>query len=551
MARPPTGTIERVPLGDGAISFRGRFIHGGERQRIIFGTDADGWTRPRARRELDDVLAQLKAGIPLQPILDRYRPPEPTASTDDEAAADGISFHQYASEWLARRLTGELGDGPISDATREDYLWRLRGYLLPFFGEMPITAIDVDECRRFRAQLLAERAELVALQKAGAPAPRDARGRPRKPLALRSIQMLIGLLAQLLDDAVEDGLRTDNPARTKRMRVRVPKPRRTFLEIDQLTALLDAIHELQVGPRDRSRAKLTVEQVAVIRGRLEMGETQTALRREFGMSASATSLLANGKTYRVDGSARVGWRTLGDTLGYAGLRINEALTLRERDVRLHDPAGARLWVSDSKTETGVRYVEITPTLLESLIAHREAKQRHGYPCGPDDYVFCTRTGQRWNASNVRSGILAPAAARASERLVANGLPPLPHVTPHTLRRTYVSIMLLATDFDVPFVQHQVGHADSKMTMDVYAQLLDRSKRDHGAAFDQLVATARDTLDVARSAGFSPSFSPLSPKRVRGHSVPESSTPLHQRDSGHGRGWFRTSDLSRVRRALSR
>jgi hypothetical protein len=32
-----------------------------------------------------------------------------------------------------------------------------------------------------------------------------------------------------------------------------------------------------------------------------------------------------------------------------------------------------------------------------------------------------------------------------------------------------------------------------MTLDVYAQLLDRRKRDHGVAFDALLADARSTL----------------------------------------------------------
>jgi integrase len=53
-------------------------------------------------------------------------------------------------------------------------------------------------------------------------------------------------------------------------------------------------------------------------------------------------------------------------------------------------------------------------------------------------------------------VLDAGAQFASQALVARGLPPLPHVTPHTMRRTYVSIMLLATEFDLPFVQHQVG-----------------------------------------------------------------------------------------------
>jgi hypothetical protein len=72
-----------------------------------------------------------------------------------------------------------------------------------------------------------------------------------------------------------------------------------------------------------------------------------------------------------------------------------------------------------------------------------------------------------------------------------------------MRRTYVSIMLLATSFDVPFVQSQVGHSDSKLTMDVYAQLLDRSKRAHGAAFDALVSDAQRTLYGAQNGDFGP------------------------------------------------
>jgi hypothetical protein len=72
-----------------------------------------------------------------------------------------------------------------------------------------------------------------------------------------------------------------------------------------------------------------------------------------------------------------------------------------------------------------------------------------------------------------------------------------------MRRTYVSIMLLATNFDVSFVQGQVGHSESKLTMDVYAQLLDRSKRAHGEAFDALLADAQTTLYGAQHGDFGP------------------------------------------------
>ena len=66
--------------------------------------------------------------------------------------------------------------------------------------------------------------------------------------------------------------------------------------------------------------------------------------------------------------------------------------------------------------------------------------------------------------------------------------------PHTLRRTYISIALLANGFDVKWVMAQVGHADSKMTLDVYAQLEQRADRSHGTSFDALIRRA----DRARS-----------------------------------------------------
>ena len=44
---------------------------------------------------------------------------------------------------------------------------------------------------------------------------------------------------------------------------------------------------------------------------------------------------------------------------------------------------------------------------------------------------------------------------------------------------------------------QVGHADSKMTLDVYAQLEQRAKRDHGTSFDRLIRQARDLHGAVR------------------------------------------------------
>ncbi len=140
----------------------------------------------------------------------------------------------------------------------------------------------------------------------------------------------------------------------------------------------------------------------------------------------------------------------------------------------------------------MREVQVSPDLVEQLVMHLDRLRRAERPAGPDAWAFPNSRGGQLSRQRAAK-IVGEAAALASERMAGRGLPPLPHVTPHTLRRTYISIALLANNFDVLWVMSQVGHADSKMTLDVYAQLQQRVKRSHGTAFDRLVRQAREEL----------------------------------------------------------
>ena len=135
---------------------------------------------------------------------------------------------------------------------------------------------------------------------------------------------------------------------------------------------------------------------------------------------------------------------------------------------------------------------VSPDLLEEIVTHVDGLRRVGLPTDRAAYLFCNRRGGRLQRQRVNR-IVREAATLASTHLTARGLPELPNTTPHTLRRTYISIALLANRFDVLWVMRQVGHADSKMTMDVYAQLQQRAQREHGKAFDALVRNARGRL----------------------------------------------------------
>jgi integrase len=102
-------------------------------------------------------------------------------------------------------------------------------------------------------------------------------------------------------------------------------------------------------------------------------------------------------------------------------------------------------------------------------------------------VFPTSEGKRDNPSNVRNRFLDSAAKLANADLRAARREPMPDVTPHSLRRTFISL-LLAAGADVPYVMAQAGHTDPKMTLGLYAQVI-ASKTDHGAALDGIVGAS--------------------------------------------------------------
>jgi integrase len=146
------------------------------------------------------------------------------------------------------------------------------------------------------------------------------------------------------------------------------------------------------------------------------------------------------------------------------LRIGEALALRWRDV---DLSARRLRVTDSKTDAGVRQVDLLPTLHEELSAHKA----HTAFSGRDDFVFPTESGAATERNNVRRRVLFRSVERADEKLAKQGRNPLPEgLTPHSLRRTFISL-LLAIGREVPYVMRQVGHADPKVTLSIYAQVM--------------------------------------------------------------------------------
>jgi integrase len=409
MPRKASGSVVEPKNGRAwAIRFRAY----GQRRYVALGTRDEGWTRKKAERALGHVLADVERGI--------WKPETPPSV---QAPADEPTFHEFASEWLE-------GVAPeLRERTRIDYQWRLSNHLLPYFAEHRLSAITVEEVDRYRREKVRESKAAEATRQQQLAKPRKEHQRLARPLSNGSINKTIRLLAVILEQAVEYDYLDRNPARGRKRLLKEDKPSRTYLQPDQVAALLSAAGKLDA----------------------EVREGDTGRRRP---------LLA--------------------TLALAGLRISEALDLRWRDVNLE---ARRLRIAASKTEAGLREVDLTPA-LQGLLTEYLGRSRYAKP---DDFVFPTREGKRDNPSNVRNRFLDSAAKLANTELRAAGREPIPDVTPHSLRRTFISL-LLAAGADVPYVMAQAGHTDPKMTLGLYAQVI-ASKTDHGAALDGIVGAS--------------------------------------------------------------
>jgi len=274
-----------------------------------------------------------------------------------------------------------------------------------------MSAIGIEDVDRYRRFKVAERDQLRADREAEQAKPQGERQRLPRPLSDSSINKTIRLLASILEQAVEYGHLPRNPAAGRKRLLRERQPDRSFLEPAQTVALLDA--------------------AAVLDSRRE------------GDVGRRRPLLA--------------------VMALGGLRIGEALGLRWRDVSL---ASQRLAVGGTKTDSARRTVALSPMLAEALTEYR-ARARY---LEPDDLLFPTSTGRRDGESNVRRRILAPAVALANDRRDAD-LAPIDHrTTPHSLRRTFASLLLFA-NVDLRRVMAEIGHSDPKMTLSVYAQVV--------------------------------------------------------------------------------
>jgi integrase len=459
MPRPTKGTVRVHTRKDGSEVFSLRVSALGRRGSIRLGTDLEGWSREKAEAELQLTLARILSGS--------FEWPDQASSQNRE----NPSFHEFASRWLQSRKH------ELRPKTYERYSWILRVHLLPQFAPLPVRRIDIAAVDGYREQKLIEREELQTLRKAGMPR-LSRRGAPLRGLDNHSVNMTIGVLAQILDVAVERRLLDNNPARGRRRRLAAGRRRHGFLEADELEALIEAGGLLDATVPDAR----TAERARRAHQLRDEGLGFAEVARRLGCAVSTAHRL-NGLAQQLEdrkaGSPR---RAALATLGCAGLRASE---LCELDWERVDFPHRKIRLPDAKTPAGVRQVDMSPRLLDELLSHwmSVGSPRTGI-------AFPTGGGGRRDATSLNRRVVKPALRRANELRADRALPELPErVTPHTLRRTYISLLLEA-GAPIPYVMSQVGHEDSKTTLEIYAQVLKRRQRGAvGEAFDRLMQDA--------------------------------------------------------------
>ena len=469
MPRPRTGTIRRKQTKLG-VSYGLRIPWRGTEIYHHFGGSWEGWTEQRVEDERRYLLAQVDRG--------EYVPQRAVASPGPDSATVP-TFQVFASVVLARKKRR------IAVKTYQDLEWRLR-IAIDHFGSRRLDRIDVALVDEFVDHALRDREAIAEAAAAGQPLtepymdPRTGRvhARRRRGLSNGSINKVLAAVRVVTKEAVRQRLIDRNPLNDRDCFLREERTLRSFIEVPQAMALLEAGRALEADHRG-----LRWEDVQAIRGSEAPG---VRLAREFQVSEALVRKIRRREIWQRRPERRrndVPRVPLIATLMLAGLRISELVLLDGRHLNFARPS---ICVPRVKTDASERTIPMVPRLHEMLLEHRAE-----FDCGQDVPVFATRTGKRNHPDNIRSRIVAPAHDRANELLTRDGQGSIAHLTPHTLRRTFASL-LAEVGVSPRRAMYLLGHTDPNLTMRVYQHVLDL----RGSAPEQLEELLGCTVDEA-------------------------------------------------------
>ena len=444
----------------------------GERQYVSFEGSA-AWDRERAEREQTYLMERVNRGerTPMAAVVE----PRPHVTATP-------LYADVAAEALARQIK-RLQDPAGRRARELEYQLSIG---LDILGPLPVDQVDERAIEDMVDALIDQRLAIEAARERGSPLtedyidPRTGRThrRRRRGLSNSTINLAIGAHERVLRYAHRRRL-IDRLPEFSEQRQRAQRPRRSYLQPIEIAAALAAAAQL-----DAASCGLDWDRVRYIRA---SPKSAVALARELGVSDVLVGkvrrgLIWNGAPERPNRND-VPRLAIVTALVLLGPRVSELCGLLGHDA---DLAARRVRIrrDNTKTDAGERVIPLLPAARERLIDHRARR-----PYGPGGPIFATRNGTSNTPNNVLHTVLAPVHARANELLEAQGQPPIAHLTPHTLRRTFASILGVCR-VDTRRAVALMGHTDARMTLGVYAQLLKLGPGDVGA-LEEAMGCTRD------------------------------------------------------------
>jgi integrase len=377
-----TGSLMQETQRTGRVVWIGQVrVDGRQRQRVLGAASGpDGLTKRQAEAALRAFRDETEA----------------QALADAQERASAATLRSIAIEHLAH-----LRANDTKASTLADYEGYLDGHLLPYFGDVPLETISVRDVEAF-----------VDYQRTEAKhKKRYADGKRKVGLAGSTVINHVNYLHAVFAFAQRREYIATNPVSVAAK----PKARKqntdfSFLTLEQIDQVLDAVVDDYLGPTDR----------AII------------------LTAAMT-----------------------------GLRQGELIALRWRDVMWED-AVLRVRASVSrgvdgtpKSQTSRREVPMAKRVADTLARHREISEYRA----DDERVFChPHTGNPYDPTKLRERFYEAMRSAGLRHMIGRDGG---GITFHSLRHTFGTQMASA---GVPLVgiRDWLGHADIQTTM-IYAK----------------------------------------------------------------------------------
>ncbi|MBC5824111.1 MAG: site-specific integrase [Candidatus Eremiobacteraeota bacterium] len=179
----------------------------------------------------------------------------------------------------------------------------------------------------------------------------------------------------------------------------------------------------------------------------------------------------------------------------SGMRQGELLALRWEDVNFSNRTvqvrasltrgeAGKLVIQSPKTMASVRIIRLPKATCDVLWEHRKRALRTNLGSSP--WVFATSVGTPINKDNLNHRHFRPLLRRA-------GLPPIPF---HALRHTHAT-QLAINGVSPKAIQTRLGHASSRMTLDVYTHAQPEMEEQAIAALDKMIANCGQNCGQSR------------------------------------------------------